>query len=113
MIPCERLTRQGKAPRSYAYCSDTAYRPALVPLLREVSLLYHEATFLKDRIERAKVTAHSTAEQAARIAADAGVQRLIIGHYSARYTDIQPLLDEAQSVFPETVAADEGMILEL
>ena len=113
VVPCERLTRPGKAPRSYAYCSDTAYRPALVPLLREVSLLYHEATFLKDRIERAKVTAHSTAEQAARIAADAGVQRLVIGHYSARYTDTQPLLDEAQSVFPATVAADEGMIFEL
>ena len=113
VIPCERLTRQGKTPRSYAYCSDTAYLPSLVPLLRDVSLLYHEATFLSDRLARAKETAHSTAEQAARIAQAAGVERLVIGHYSARYIDIQPLLEEAQAVFPETVAADEGMILEL
>ena len=78
--------------------------PSLVPLLRDVSLLYHEATFLSDRLARAKETAHSTAEQAARIAQAAGVERLVIGHYSARYIDIQPLLEEAQAVFPETVA---------
>lgn len=112
-IPADRLTRPGRKPRSYAYCSDTAYAPALVPLIREVSLLYHEATFPKERLARAKQTAHSTAEEAGRIARLAQVGRLAIGHYSARYADATPLLREAQEVFPETIASNEGMILDL
>ena len=113
MIPNHRLTRQGRKARSYAYCSDTAYAPSLVPLIQGVDLLYHEATFSRERSERAKVTAHSTAEQAALIAQASGVGRLLIGHYSARYLDATPLLREAQEVFPETLASDEGMIIDL
>ena len=113
VIPNHRLTRQGRKARSYAYCSDTAYAPSLVPLIQGVDLLYHEATFSRERSERAKVTAHSTAEQAALIAQASGVGRLLIGHYSARYLDATPLLREAQEVFPETLASDEGMIIDL
>lgn len=112
-IPAERLTRPGRQPRSYAYCSDTAYAPQLVPLIKQVSLLYHEATFPKERQARAKQTAHSTAEEAALIAKQAEVGRLLIGHYSARYTDAAPLLQEALEVFPQTLASNEGMILDL
>lgn len=112
-IPADRLTRPGRKARSYAYCSDTAYAPQLVPLIQEVDLLYHEATFPRERLERAKQTAHSTAEQAALIAKAAAVGRLLIGHYSARYNDSTPLLLEAQEVFPSTIAANEGLILDL
>ncbi|MDD7251659.1 MAG: ribonuclease Z [Prevotellaceae bacterium] len=109
IIPNSRLTRPSSPPRSYAYCSDTAYKPDLVPHLRGVNLLYHEATFLENRIERARYTHHSTAHQAALIARDAHVGQLLIGHYSAHYLDEQPLLDEARQVFPNTIAAKEGM----
>ena len=95
------------------YCSDTAYLPSLVPLLRDVSLLYHEATFLSDRLARAKETAHSTAEQAARIAQAAGVERRCHRPLFGPLYRYSASLEEAQAVFPETVAADEGMILEL
>ena len=113
LIPNARLTRPAKAGRSYAYCSDTAYRPALIPLLQGVDLLYHEATFPRERAARAAETGHSTAEQAAEIARASGVGRLLIGHYSARYSDATPLLEEARALFPETTAADELMTLEV
>lgn len=113
LIPADRLTRPGRPPRSYAYCSDTAYALHLVPLLHRVTLLYHEATFPRERLARAKQTAHSTAEQAAQIAKQAEVNQLLIGHYSARYSDATPLLLEAQEIFPKTTASDEGMILDL
>lgn len=112
-IPADRLTKPGRKPRSYAYCSDTAYAPHLIPLIRQVTLLYHEATFPRARQARAKQTAHSTAEEAALIAKQAEVERLLIGHYSARYSDATPLLQEALEVFPTTIASDEGMTLDL
>ena len=113
IIPNSRLTAAGQPARSYAYCSDTAYTHSLVPLVRHVDLLYHEATFLQDRSARARETGHSTAEQAALIAREAEVRQLLIGHYSARYPDSAPLLREAQAVFPRTLAAREGMTLTL
>lgn len=108
-----RLTRPAKPLRSYAYCSDTAYREELVPLIQGVTMLYHEATFPTERAARAAETGHSTAAQAAEIAKAAGVGRLVIGHYSARYLDPTPLLLEAQAVFPTTTAADELMTFDL
>lgn len=97
--------------RSYAYCSDTCYQPQNVPLLKDVDLLYHEATFGKDNLPRAIETLHSTAEQAAQIALQANVGRLVIGHFSSRYDDEQVLLDEAQAVFPNTSLATDGMVV--
>lgn len=104
----EELTLEPLRPRSYAYCSDTAYAPELVPFLRGVDLLYHESTFTAAMAARAKETMHSTASQAATIARDAGVGKLLLGHFSSRYKSVDVLLDEARVVFPNTVLASEG-----
>lgn len=101
-------TEPAPLPRSYAFCSDTRYVEALVPQLQGVSLLYHEATFLEDNAQRAAEVYHSTAKQAATIAAKADVGRLLIGHFSSRYKQVEPFLEEAQSVFAETYLAIEG-----
>ncbi|EEN82619.1 ribonuclease Z [Porphyromonas endodontalis ATCC 35406] len=113
IIPNNRLTKPGRIPRRYAYCSDTEYFPDLIEQVRGVDLLYHEATFGEDLRARLATTAHSTARDAATIALKAEVKRLLIGHYSSRYTDVTPLLDEARSVFPNTTAAQEGLIIHL
>ena len=95
-------------PRAYAYCADSRFRPELAPLLAGVDLLYHEATFMHEKVERAEQTGHSSAHQAATLALLAGVKRLLIGHFSARYPDLHPLLDEARAIFPNTQLATEG-----
>lgn len=107
------LTIAPPQPRSYAYCSDTRYTEAIIPIIKGVDILYHEATFLKDLAEQAQLKFHSTAEQAAHIAQLAGVKKLLIGHYSARYDDTQPLLDEAKSIFDETELAYDGLTLSI
>ncbi|MCB0769152.1 MAG: ribonuclease Z [Flavobacteriales bacterium] len=107
-IPNAELTLDPESPRSYAYCSDTAYEPDLVPHLEGVDLLYHEATFTEAMAGRAKETYHSTAADAARIAAAAGVGRLLLGHFSSRYKSPDPLLTEALGIFPRTVLSHEG-----
>lgn len=104
----EELTLPPKKSFSYAYCSDTAYNESIVPLIRDVDLLYHESTFASDMEERARETFHSTARQAATIAKMANVSQLVLGHYSVRYRDLQPLLDEAKEVFPNSMLAIEG-----
>jgi len=113
VISNDRLTTPPSPTRSYAYCSDTAFKPDLQQYLNGVDLLYHEATFGKERTERAKVTYHSTAEQAATIAKNCHAKQLLIGHYSAHYTDVTPLLEEAKAIFPNTIAAQEGMKIKL
>ncbi|MEL6591184.1 MAG: ribonuclease Z [Bacteroidota bacterium] len=100
-------------PLSYAYCSDTSYNEALLEYINGTKLLYHEATFLHDMQQRAKTTAHSTALQAAQMAQKAGVNHLLLGHFSARYKDLEPFLAEARSVFPETTLAKEGQLHKL
>lgn len=106
-IPHDELTIPALPPRSYAYCSDTCYEPKIVPYLQGVDLLYHEATFLEADIQRTTQTKHSTALQAGRIARSCGAKRLLIGHFSSRYDDETLLLDEARSVFNETMLAKE------
>ena len=101
------------APRRYAFFSDTLYTPALVPYIQGVDLLYHEATFLEEMRERANQTHHSTARQAASIARDAGVKRLLIGHFSSRYKALEPLLEEAQTVFTPSELAIECLVVSL
>jgi ribonuclease Z len=108
VIPNIELTTDPRTPRSYAFCSDTIYDETLVPTLRNIDLLYHESTFLSDKADRAKETFHSTAAQAATIAKMAQVKRLIIGHFSARYKNLYPLLEEARNVFENTTLAVEG-----
>ncbi len=102
------LTLGRKKTRSYAYCSDTSYIPELSKVLKNIDLLYHEATFLTEKELWATNTFHSTAGQAAQLAKDAGVERLIIGHFSARYKDLMPLQVEARKVFKNTSLALEG-----
>jgi len=94
--------------RQYAYCSDTLYSESIIPEIQNVDLLYHEATFMDDMAHRAETTFHSTTRQAAAIAAKAGVKKLIIGHFSSRYRNLEPLLAEAQEIFLNTDLAIEG-----
>jgi ribonuclease Z len=109
----ERLTIPPTPSRSYAYCSDTAPTDKIIPIIKDVDLLYHEATFAKSESKRAKSTMHSTAEDAATVAKKANVKKLIIGHYSARYSDDRVLLNEARLVFDNTILADENMCIEI
>lgn len=102
------LTLPPPVPRRYAYCSDTAFEPALIPYLEGVDLLYHEATFTQALLARARETMHSTAAQAATMAREAGVGELLLGHFSSRYKDAQVLLDEARAIFPRTALSYEG-----
>lgn len=102
------VTFKPKDPYSYAYCSDTKLIPELADRLQEVDLVYHESTFMDDMEERAASTYHTTARQAAQLAKDANVGRLLLGHFSTRYKDLNPLLNEARSVFPESYLAEEG-----
>lgn len=98
---------------SYAYCSDTRYFMELADVVKGVTQLYHEATFLHENIARAEETFHSTALEAASIAQKAGVQRLLIGHFSARYRTLSPHLMEARAIFPNTQLALEGKVFAL
>ena len=102
------LTSDPVPPRTYAFCSDTIYDERIIPHVKGVDLLYHEATFLSDKIERAQETFHTTAIQAGMIAKKSEVKRLIIGHFSARYKNLYPLLEEAKQVFPNSTLATEG-----
>lgn len=102
------LTTDTPPSYSYAYCSDTVYDEELVKHVKGVDVLYHEATFMNDSEEKALLRFHSTARQAARIAKAAGVGQLIIGHYSAKYKNLDDLLREAREVFPNTQLAIEG-----
>jgi len=106
----EYLTLDPSEPKTYAYCSDTAYFPQIIPLVKNVNCLYHEATFLKDKENLAEKTKHSTAEQAAKIALKANVKQLIIGHYSNRYKNKGDFKDEATSIFKNTLLAEEGKV---
>ena len=102
------LTTPAPKPRSYAFCTDTAYHEPIVNIVKGVDLLYHEATFLEELSDFAKKTKHSTAIDAANIAKLAKVKKLIIGHFSARFNDISLFEKEARTVFENTVAAEEG-----
>lgn len=104
----ELVTFPSKPPFSYAFCSDTKYKPELSAKLKGVDLLYHEATFMEDMEDRAAMTFHSTAKQAAQLAKDSGIKKLLLGHFSTRYKDLDPLLQEARSIFENTELAREG-----
>ena len=98
---------------SFAYCSDTGYSESYLPLINKVDLLYHEATFMHDKISHAREKYHCTSIDAANIALKASAAKLLIGHFSARYDDLTPLLEEAQSVFKNTLLAEEGLTYDI
>jgi ribonuclease Z len=107
------VTLDPPAPRSYAYCSDTAYTESILPFIQHCDLLYHEATFLDSMAAAAREKLHSTTLDAATIAKEAHVKKLLIGHFSARYDDLSPLLEEARTIFPDTIIAEDGMTVNI
>lgn len=113
VIENRRLTKDADPSRSYAYCSDTRPCPEICKYLKDVDLLYHEATFAESEKERARITHHSTAREAAEIALKAGAKRLVIGHFSSRYDDEEELQAEAREIFPDSICANEGSIFSI
>ena len=113
VIPNSRLVTSAASPRSYAYLSDTRYMPQLAEQIKGIDLLYHEATYGEDRLMSAAKYCHSTARQAATIARDAGVGRLLLGHYSSRYEDERVLLDEAKEVFERSFLTNENDVFDV
>ncbi|MEE2953563.1 MAG: ribonuclease Z [Bacteroidota bacterium] len=111
-IKNNQVTVKNSKPHSYAFCSDTRFLPDLINKISDVDLLYHEATFKGDLKERALETGHSTTFEAATIAKKANVNRLLIGHYSQRYKNLEELKVEAQTIFPETQLAYPGLNLD-
>lgn len=108
-----QITDDPPAVKSYAYCTDTAYYEPIIPIIKNCDLLYHEATFMEDKAEDARAKFHSTAREAATIALKAGVKKLVIGHYSARYKEVESLLGEARAIFPETLLGEDGMTVQV
>lgn len=113
VIPNEQLTRPSEPARSYAYCSDTRFKPEVAKLIHGVNLLYHEATFPQDMLQQAQNTMHSTTTEAATVALKANAGKLIIGHYSARIKDENAMLKEAKKIFQDTILANEGMEVDI
>lgn len=108
ILSFENLTYYPYKPRSYAYCSDTAYYEKNISLLRNTDLIYHEATFLEKDKSMAKKTGHSTAKQAAKFAKESNAGKLLMGHYSSRYTDVEVFESEAREVFKESYTVNDG-----
>jgi len=106
------LTFDPLEPKCYAYCSDTGYYPDIIPQIRNVDVLYHEATFLESDAKLSVKTKHATAREAATIANDSNVGTLILGHYSTRYKSIELFKEEAQSIFPNVELAEDGKFFE-
>lgn len=108
----EQLSFPGAVPQSYAFCSDTAYYEPIIPIIKNATVLYHEATFLQREAELAQKTLHTTAKEAAQIALIANVKQLILGHYSTRYEHISLFKEEAQTIFDNVKLADDGVSFE-
>ena len=107
------VTTEGIRPKSYAFCSDTAYNESIIPLIKHIDALYHESTFLEVHTDLSAKTKHATAKQAAEIAKKADVGILILGHYSSRYTDLEDFKTEASIVFKSVVLAKDGLTLSI
>ena len=112
LIENEKLSFDPIPAKSYAFCSDTAYHEAVIPIIINADILYHEATFLQSEENLALKTLHSTAKEAATIALKSNVKQLILGHYSTRYENIEMFKQEAETIFSEVLLADDGKIFE-
>ena len=112
VIPNEELTFDPPAPKSYAFCSDTVYTETILPVIKDVDILYHESTFLDSQKHLCEKTMHTTAKQAATIAKKAGAKKLILGHYSTRYSSIEPFKEEASTIFENVELADDAKTFE-
>lgn len=112
-IPNSELTLDPPKPKRYAFCSDTAYKEDIVPLIEDVDLLYHESTFLETEQRLCAKTKHSTAAEAATIAKKANVNKLLLGHYSTRYKSLELFKEEAKPIFANVEIADDGKVFEI
>lgn len=112
IIPNAELSFDPEPTKSYAFCSDTVYNEAIVPLIQNADVLYHEATFLESEADKAEKTMHSTAKQAATIAKLANVKHLVLGHYSTRYSSIELFQQEAETIFPSVLLGDDGKVFD-
>lgn len=112
LVENQKLTSDPEPPKSYAFCSDTAYHPNIVAQIKKSTVLYHEATFLEEHAYLAAPTKHSTAKEAAAIARAADVSTLVLGHYSTRYSSILPFGEEAREIFPKVELGDDGKVLD-
>ena len=110
VIPNAELSFDPPAPRSYAFCSDTVYTESIIPIIKEVEVLYHETTFLNSEEHLAEKTMHTTAKQAAMIAKKANVKQLVLGHYSTRYESIKAFKKEAEEIFDNVLLGDDGVV---
>lgn len=113
IVPNERITSPADASASYAYCSDTMFNPRVAESIKGVDVVYHEATYDSSLKESAVARGHSTATEAGEIAALANAKKLIIGHFSKRYTNVEALAEEARTKFPNVIAARDGLKIEL
>ena len=113
IIPNEELSFDGIAPKSYAFCSDTIYDESIIETIKNVDVLYHESTFLESEKDKCERTMHSTAKQAGTIAQKANVKKLILGHYSTRYADIEMFRNEAKTIFENVELANDGKSFDL
>ena len=111
VIKNQHLTFPAPPVRSYAFCSDTAYTERFIHQIKGADMLYHEATFLMDMAHIAGEKTHSTTIDAATLAKKGEVKKLILGHYSARYDDTQMFVNEARTVFENTVLGEEGLCI--
>ncbi|WCO03054.1 ribonuclease Z [Psychroserpens ponticola] len=112
LVKNESVTKPPNKPKSYAFCSDTAYNEAMLPIIKDVDVLYHESTFLEKNEKLAAPTKHSTAKQAASIAKQAKAKTLILGHYSTRYDDLNLFKEEASEIFENVKLAKDGITFE-
>ena len=112
IIENDQLTFDPVPAKNYAFCSDTVYNEAILPIIENIDVLYHESTFLQSEENLAKKTLHSTAKEAATIALKANAKQLILGHYSTRYESIELFKEEAETIFPEVLLADDGKSFE-
>lgn len=113
LIKNDTVTLDAVSTKSYAFCSDTAYNEAIIPIIKNVDLLYHESTFLEKLAHLTQKTKHATAKQAASIAKQAQVKQLMLGHFSTRYEDISEFKEEAKTIFENVVLAKEGKVFEI
>lgn len=112
LIDNKKVTMPGKKPKSYAFCSDTMYKEDIVPIIKDVDVLYHESTFLEKHGNLAPQTKHSTAKEAATIAKKANAGVLLLGHYSTRYDSLKPFKEEAQKVFKNVRLSKDGKVFD-
>lgn len=113
IVPNEEVTQALTQSVSYAYCADTLFDKSILPHIKGVDLLYHETTYLKDHTDKAAMRFHSTTHQAGTIALEAGVKKLMIGHFSSKYESIQPFLEETKEIFEPTILAIEGSCIKI